>query len=147
MGAEETAGGNSGSAGGPTDGSADGSAEGPAGDSADGPAGDSADSTTEDPTDGAVAEAAELFVENGLWGYRTPEQVVVPPLYDCGFDFTEGLAAVRLGATWHYIDGAGRTRISCPGCEAVKPFRNGRAPVVRGGRRLEIDREGREFDI
>ncbi|MFQ7502552.1 MAG: hypothetical protein ACLRMJ_04315 [Alistipes finegoldii] len=51
------------------------------------------------------------------------------------------------GATWHYIDGAGRTRISCPGCEAVKPFRNGRAPVVCGGRRLEIDREGREFDI
>lgn len=127
MGAEETAGGNSGSA--------------------EGPAGDSADGTTEDPTDGAVAEAAELFVENGLWGYRTPEQVVVPPLYDCGFDFTEGLAAVRLGATWHYIDGAGRTRISCPGCEAVKPFRNGRAPVVCGGRRLEIDREGREFDI
>ena len=71
----------------------------------------------------------------------------MPPLYDCGFDFTEGLAAVRLGATWHYIDGAGRPRISCPGCEAVKPFRNGRAPVVRSGRRLEIDREGREFDI
>lgn len=143
MGAEETAGGNSGSADGPTGAPADGSAEGTTED----PAGDSADGTTEDPTDGAVAEAAELFVENGLWGYRTPEQVVVPPLYDCGFDFTEGLAAVRLGATWHYIDGAGRTRISCPGCEAVKPFRNGRAPVVRGGRRLEIDREGREFDI
>lgn len=151
MGAEETAGGNSGSADGPTGAPADGSAEGPAGDSADGTADGSAEGsaegTTEDPTDGAVAEAAELFVENGLWGYRTPEKVVVPPLYDCGFDFTEGLAAVRLGATWHYIDGAGRTRISCPGCEAVKPFRNGRAPVVRGGRRLEIDREGREFDI
>lgn len=98
-------------------------------------------------TNGTVAEETELFVENGLWGYRTPEQVVVPPLYDCGFDFTEGLAAVRLGATWHYIDGAGRPRISCPGCEAVKPFRNGRASVVRGGRRREIDRTGREFDI
>lgn len=115
MGAEKTAGGNSGPAGG--------------------------------PADGAVAEGTELFVENGLWGYRTPEQVVVPPLYDCGFDFTEGLAAVRLGTTWHYIDGAGRTRISCPEYEAVKPFRNGRAPVVRGGRRREIDRTGREFDI
>lgn len=98
-------------------------------------------------TDGTVAEETELFVENGLWGYRTPEHIVVPPLYDCGFDFTEGLAAVRLGATWHYIDGAGRTRISCPGCEAVKPFRNGRASVIRGGRRREIDRTGREFDI
>ena len=147
MGAEETAGGNSD----PTDAPADSSADGTTEDPTEDPAGDSAEGTTgaptEDPTDGAVAEAAELFVGNGLWGYRTPEQVVVPPLYDCGFDFTEGLAAVRLGATWHYIDGAGRTRISCPGCEAVKPFRNGRAPVVRGGRRLEIDREGREFDI
>lgn len=151
MGAEETAGGNSGPTDAPADSSADGSADGTTEDPTEDLAGDSADGTTgaptEDPTDGAVAEAAELFVENGLWGYRTPEQVVVPPLYDCGFDFTEGLAAVRLGATWHYIDGAGRTRISCPGCEAVKPFRNGRAPVVRGGRRLEIDREGREFDI
>ena len=151
MGAEETAGGNSGPTDAPADSSADGSADGTTEDPTEAPAGDSADGTTgaptEDPMDGAVAEAAELFVENGLWGYRTPEQVVVPPLYDCGFDFTEGLAAVRLGATWHYIDGAGRTRISCPGCEAVKPFRNGRAPVVRGGRRLEIDREGREFDI
>ena len=107
MGAEETAGGNSGSADGPTGAPADGSAEAPAGDSAESTTG----APTEDPTDGAVAEAAELFVENGLWGYRTPEQVVVPPLYDCGFDFTEGLAAVRLGATWHYIDGAGRTRM------------------------------------
>ena len=103
--------------------------------------------TTEDPTDGAVAEAAELFVENGLWGYRTPEQVVVPPLYDCGFDFTEGLAAVRVGQAWHYIDTEGRTRIRCAGYEAVKPFRNGRAKVIRDGRRLEIDRAGREFEI
>jgi len=86
----------------------------------------------------------ELFVGNGLWGYRTPEQIVIPPLYDCGFDFTEGLAAVRLGKTWHYIDTEGHTRIRCPGCEAVKPFRNGRAEVIRDGRRLEIDRAGRE---
>lgn len=90
MGAEETAGGNSG----PTDAPADSSADGTTEDPTEDPAGDSAEGTTgaptEDPTDGAVAEAAELFVENGLWGYRTPEQVVVPPLYDCGFDFTEG---------------------------------------------------------
>lgn len=95
----------------------------------------------------ACAEAPELFVENGLWGYGTPERIAVPPLYDCGFDFTEGLAAVKLGDAWHYIDPEGRPRIHCPGCEAVKPFRGGRARIVRGGRRMEIDREGREFDI
>ena len=87
----------------------------------------------------------ELFVENGRWGYRTPSQVVIPPLYDSGFDFTEGLAAVLLGGTWHYIDTAGRSCLSFPGCEAVKPFRNGRAQVVRNGRRIGIDHAGNEL--
>ncbi len=86
----------------------------------------------------------ELFAENGRWGYRTPQRTVIPPLYDNGFDFTEGLAAVLLGSTWHYIDTAGRTRLSFPGCEAVKPFRNGRAQIVRDGRRIGIDRAGNE---
>lgn len=94
------------------------------------------------PTPNPAARATpfpELFVENGLWGYRTPTETVVPPLYDSGFDFTEGLAAVRLGRTWHYIDTAGRTRLSCPGVQAVKPFRAGRAQVVDpDGRRAEI---------
>lgn len=87
---------------------------------------------------GMEAETPELFVENGRWGYRTAERVVVAPLYDNGFDFTEGLAAVQLGGTWHYIDTAGRTRLSCPGCAAVKPFRGGKAQVVRNGERQEI---------
>ena len=83
-------------------------------------------------------ETPELFVENGRWGYRTAEHVVVAPLYDSGFDFTEGLAAVQLGGTWHYIDTTGRTRLSYPGCTAVNPFRDGRAQGVRNGERQEI---------
>lgn len=89
-------------------------------------------------TEEADDEIPELFVENGRWGYRTAGRVAVAPLYDCGFDFTEGLAAVQLGRTWHYIDTAGRTRLSCPDCTAVKPFRAGRAQVVRNGQRQEI---------
>lgn len=91
-----------------------------------------------------AATEPELFVRDGLWGFRTGERVTIPPLYDEGFDFTEGLAAVRLGRVWHYIDTAGRTALSCPGCEAVKPFRGGTTEVERQGRRLRIDRRGRE---
>lgn len=87
------------------------------------------------------------FVENGRWGYRTPQRIVIPPLYDSGFDFTEGLAAVLLGGTWHYIDTTGRTCLSFPECEAVKPFRNGRAQVVRNGCRIGIDRAGNERPV
>lgn len=84
----------------------------------------------------------ELFVREGLWGFRRGERIVIPPLYDEAFDFTEGLAAVRLRGTWHYIDPSGRTCISLPGCEAVKPFRDGEAVILRAGRRLRIDRRG-----
>lgn len=93
------------------------------------------------------AARPELFTEKGLWGYRNDGGTAIPPLYDEAFDFTEGSAAVRLGHTWHYIDPAGRTVLRCPQYEAVKPFRNGRAQVLRAGRRMEIDPAGREFEI
>lgn len=99
------------------------------------------------PAPEPAAEVPELFAANGLWGYRTSQRIVIPPLYDCGFEFSDGLAAVRLGCEWHYIDTSGRLRLSCPGCEAVKPFRDGRAEIRRDGRRLRIDLAGREFDI
>lgn len=95
----------------------------------------------------APAAPPELFAANGLWGYRHGERTAIPPLYDEGFDFSEGLAAVRLGRTWHFIEPTGRTALRCPHYEAVKPFRHGRAQVVRAGRRLEIDRTGREFPV
>ena len=91
--------------------------------------------------------APELFERGGLWGYRTQTECIIAPLYDNGFEFSEGLAAVLLGSTWHFIDRRGRTRISCPDCEAVKPFRNGRAQIIRRGIRSEIDPAGREFAI
>lgn len=106
------------------------------------------ETTPECPTNqpDAGTEPPELFVENGRWGFRTPQRVVVAPLYDNGFDFTEGLAAVQLGRTWHFIGPDGRVRLNCPEYESVKPFRNGRAKVICNGHRLEIDSAGREYE-
>lgn len=91
------------------------------------------------------SQMPELYVEAGRWGFRTPQRVVIPPLYDNGFDFSEGLAAVLLGSTWHFIDTQGQIRLSCPGCDSVKPFRNGRAKVHSYGRSGEIIRRGASF--
>lgn len=88
-------------------------------------------------------EVPELFERAGLWGYRTRDGEVVPPLYDSGFEYSEGLAAVRLGRSWHYIDAAGRSVLDASAYESVKPFRGGEAVVVRQGRRMRIDRSGR----
>ena len=43
------------------------------------------------------ADRGELFVRDGLWGFKIGERESIPPIYDAGFDFSEGLAAVRTG--------------------------------------------------
>lgn len=90
------------------------------------------------------ADRCELFVRDGLWGFRSPAGEAIPPLYEAAFDFTEGLAAVRTGGCWHFIDGSGRAVIDCSHCTAVKPFAGGRAVVLHGAERRLIDRRGRE---
>lgn len=96
-------------------------------------------SRPEVPTD-----RGELFVRDGLWGFQLDERELIPPIYDAGFDFTEGLAAVRTGRYWHFIDTTGAVAIDCSDYDAVKPFANGHAVVVRNGQRLTINRQGEE---
>lgn len=91
----------------------------------------------------AGGEVPELAGSGGRWGYAAEGRFVIPPLYDYGFDFAEGLAAVRLGSRFHFIDTSGRPVIDCGECTAAKPFRNGQAEIVCGGKRLLIDRRGR----
>lgn len=104
------------------------------------------------------ADTMEIFVQNGLWGYRRAEtldnhnyeiegaeaddRVVIPAIYDSGFDFSEGLAAVQTGGKWHFIDLTGHVVIDCHTYDAVKPFRNGRCKVRQASKWYELDRNG-----
>ena len=80
----------------------------------------------------------ELAVDAGRWGFRSGGRFVIPPVWDNGFDFSEGLAAVEIAGRWHFIDTAGRVVLNCPPCDAVKPFRNGTAELRNGLRREKI---------
>ena len=97
-----------------------------------------------DATDAATDEVEPPMLDNlnGLWGYRRGEKFVIPPIYDCGFEFQEGLAAVCFGGCWHYIRTDGSTALRCPHFEAVKSFRNGEAVVIENGVRKRINRNG-----
>ena len=87
------------------------------------------------------------FSEEGLWGFRRGDEVVIPPLYDEGYDFSEGLAAVRLGEVWHFIDPAGRVVLTAPPCRSVKPFRQGRATIYTDEGDFRIDLAGNRFEF
>lgn len=87
------------------------------------------------------------YVELGRWGYGTIQGVVVPPVFDWACDFSEGLAAVRMGSHWHFIDPTGAVVLHCPPCKVVKPFRNGLAIIYDEERNYKMDKSGRLFDF
>lgn len=100
-----------------------------------------------EPTAPADGETPELEADLLHWGYRWGDRWVIPPLYDEGFEFSEGLALVRLGTHWHAIDTAGHCRLHLPACDHIKPFRNGRATLYRGETRFTIGLDGEVLDI
>lgn len=51
--------------------------------------------------------APELVEFDGRWGYAVNGRLVIPPVYDSGFEFSEGRAVVRVGSAVHVIDASG----------------------------------------
>lgn len=96
-------------------------------------------------------EGLELYVERGLWGYCTSDtnRVVIPPLYNCGFEFSDGVAAVQVGSAWHYIDKIGDVIINCTEFDVIKPFKDGVARVRKDGewRDIKLNCNDIKFDI
>ena len=86
---------------------------------------------------------------NGKWGYVNPGgQVVISPQFDYSFDFSDGLALVRLSyekdspAKIGYIDKAGTVVLSLP-YSSASDFSEGAAAVVTADRKLGyIDKTG-----
>ena len=93
----------------------------------------------------SVASSEELTLEyyNGFWGYAVDGRFVIPPLYDLAFEFSEGLALVRVGEEWHFIDEKGAVVISCGRGSGIKPFRDGVTRIVREDGEFVIHRDGR----
>lgn len=96
-------------------------------------------SLLEQPLEQAVRpESLTLEYYNGYWGFTLNGRFVIPPLYDLAFEFSEGLALVRVGDVWHFIDSNGVVVITCGCGQGIKPFRGG---VTR------IEREDGDFII
>lgn len=97
---------------------------------------------TPNKADNLTGDDLELDNLNGLWGYRRGDKFVIPPVYNLGFDFSEGVAAVTLGDQHFYLDPAGHIALKCPNFSAIKSFRNGEAIVIEDGVRKRIDHAG-----
>ena len=82
------------------------------------------------PPPACNSEELSLNCAHGLWGYTRGDEWIIPPLYDLGFEFSEGTALVQLGRVWHFIDEKGRTVITCGKGHGIKPMRDGKSHIV-----------------
>lgn len=91
----------------------------------------------------APVDALTLEYYNGYWGYAYNGRFVIQPLYDLAFEFREGLALVRVGDVWHFIDERGEVVIRCGRGTGIKPFKGGKSRIVREEGEYVIYRDGR----
>lgn len=89
------------------------------------------------------ADDWESVRTDGLYGYRNARTgETIDAVYDDAGAFGGGLAPVRIGRRWLYIDHRGSKVLDASAYDAVEPFCEGLAVVRKGARFGYIDREG-----
>ena len=94
------------------------------------------------PSEESSTAIPTLEYYNGYWGFAVNGRFVIPPLYDLAFEFSEGLALVKIGEVWHFVDATGRVEITCGRGVGIKPFKNGVTRIERVDGVYEIHRDG-----
>ena len=75
---------------------------------------------------------------HGKWGYIDRRgKLIVPLQWDDVWDFSGGLAAVKLNGKRGYINGIGEVAIPLE-WDSTSPFKNGEAIVKKAGREYKI---------
>ena len=69
--------------------------------------------------------APYLDVANGYWGCRNNERWLIEPLFDNGYEPSDGVMLTELGGYMHFVDFTGCIVKSFPLSTRVKPMRNG----------------------
>lgn len=90
----------------------------------------------------AVPALQRLSINGGKWGYAdAQDRYVIAPRFDVAEDFSEDLAAVRIGTHWGYINRSGKVVIP-PAFDQAGKFTEGLAPVRTGQLWTYIDIQG-----
>lgn len=80
--------------------------------------------------------------QNGKYGFMARDgSMKLPAIYDEAFEFSNGLAPVRFGSSWTYIDTGGKYAIADT-YQFATPFSEGVAAVMKGGKFFYITPSG-----
>jgi hypothetical protein len=81
---------------------------------------------------------------SGKWGYLDKNgETIIPALFDMAWEFSEGLAAVKVDGKWGYIDKTGTIVIEPQPFEMVGEFKNGLAEIENDDGPGYMDKTGK----
>lgn len=89
----------------------------------------------------------ELFQSRRQFGYRNSrtKAVIIPPQYQSALPFSEGLAGVRKGGLWGFIDYFGNEVIPPQYDNILQGFKGGKSKVQMGKEQFFVDKKGRRI--
>ncbi len=81
-----------------------------------------------------------LYKKDGKWGFKNiKDKVIIPAKFDRAFNFSEGLAAVKLNDKWFFIDKTGK--ISDKSFDDANSFKGNFAFVKKDEKSFLIDKD------
>lgn len=95
------------------------------------------------PEEVSPSATPTLEYYNGYWGFTIGGRFVIPPYYDLAFEFSEGVALVKVGEIWHFIDATGKVVITCGRGVGIKPFKSGVTSIEKEDGVYKVYRDGR----
>lgn len=90
-----------------------------------------------------IARGQIAFEENGKFGFKSAQIVIIEPQYDYASDFIEGLACVKVNEKWGFIN-TNNEWVSKK-YDKIQPLKNGIAKVMLNGKFGLINRTGYEI--
>lgn len=86
-------------------------------------------------------------VEGGSWGYINQNgEVVIEPIYEYAYNFSEGLAAVKQNGKYGFIDKDGNTIVPFEFDEVESSFEDGQAKLVKEDLVYVFNKAGEQID-
>ena len=86
-------------------------------------------------------------VEGGHWGFTSSDgHMVIEPIYEKAFSFSDGLAAVKFNGKWGFIDKNGKIIVPFEYDEFESSLKDGEAKLVKDGTVYVFDKDGKQKD-
>ena len=96
---------------------------------------------------GGVYDKNDLKTSGGLWGYVSANgQIVIKPIYDQVYNFSDGMAAVKLNGKWGFINSEGIIVVPCEYDEVEASFKDGKGKLVKDDEIYIFDKSGSQID-